>query len=149
MIRHDDGSVTVTYKFEVTRGSKGSKRIAPATTAQQEATPPAPLRPVLDQSSIPKLTRLLVLGHHLDRLVRDGVVRDYTQLARLTGLSKARVTQILNLTMLPPDIQLEVLLLDSADARKHRVFEKTAARLAAAHCDWNDQRAAWNSARKQ
>ena len=149
MIRHPDGSVTVTYKFEVTRGRKGRKQLAPPAAPIEQDTPPASLRPVIDPSSIPKLTRLLVLGHHFERLVRDGVVVDYTQLARLTGLSKARVTQILNLTMLPPDVQLEVLLLDGADVRRHRLFEKTAARLAAAHSDWNEQRAAWNSARKQ
>ena len=45
--------------------------------------------------------------------VRDGVVKDYAEIARLTGLSRARVTQIVNLTLLAPAIQEEILVQDA------------------------------------
>jgi hypothetical protein len=49
------------------------------------------------------------LGHHFERLVRDGVVKDYAEIARRTGLTRARVTQIVNLTLLAPRIQQLIL----------------------------------------
>ncbi len=49
-------------------------------------------------------------GITFERLVRDGVVKDYAEIARLTGLTRARVTQIVNLTLLAPDIQEKILL---------------------------------------
>jgi len=63
---------------------------------------------------VPKITRLLVLGHHFERLVQEGPVKDYAEIARLTGLTRARVTQIMNLTLLAPDIQERILLLADA-----------------------------------
>ena len=42
-------------------------------------------------------------------LIRCGQVRDYAHLARLGYVTRARITQIMNLLYLAPDIQ-EVLL---------------------------------------
>jgi hypothetical protein len=71
----------------------------------------------VDPSQVPRLTRLLVLGHHFERLVRDGVVKDYAEIAWLTRLSRARVTQIANLTLLPPDLQEKTLYLAGAGSQ--------------------------------
>ena len=49
-------------------------------------------------------------------LIDDGVVRDYAELARLGHVSRARVTQIMNLNLLAPDIQEEILFLPRARA---------------------------------
>jgi hypothetical protein len=48
---------------------------------------------------------MLMLDHHFELLARDGRVKDYAAIAGLTGLSRARVTQIVNLTLLGPSIQ--------------------------------------------
>jgi hypothetical protein len=111
MIRHPDGSVTVTYKLEITRGRKGQKRLA-------EPAPP-PERAAIDPASVPRITRMLVLGYHFERLVRDGTVKDYAAIARLTGLSRARVTQLLNLTLLPPRTQNGILLGNISGHERH------------------------------
>jgi len=87
----------------------------------------------------PKVTRLLVLGHQFEKLVRDGVVEDYAALSRLTGLSTARVTQLVNLTLLAPDIQAEILNLDEDTAARNRTFERGLRDLTALP-DWNEQR---------
>ncbi len=55
------------------------------------------------------MARLLALAHHFDELLRDGVVESYSELAALTHVSRARVTQIMNLLLLAPDIQEEIL----------------------------------------
>ena len=46
-----------------------------------------------------------------ERLVRTGEVRDYADLARLGHVSHARITQIMNLLTLAPDIQEDILFL--------------------------------------
>ena len=106
MIRHPDGSVTVTYKLEITRGRKGHKRLA-------EPAPP-PERPPIDPATVPRIARMLVLGYHFERLVREGKVKNYAEIARRTGLSRARVTQLVNLTLLASGIQESMLLMERA-----------------------------------
>jgi hypothetical protein len=97
LIRHPDGSVTVTYRLEISRGRKGHRRVA------EPARPPE--RQAIDPASVPRITRMLVLGYHFERLVREGKVKNYAEIARMTGLSRARVTQIVNLTLLDIDSQ--------------------------------------------
>ncbi|HKZ18949.1 MAG TPA: hypothetical protein VJQ57_02450 [Acidimicrobiia bacterium] len=101
MIRHPDGSVTVTYKLEITRGRKGQKRLA-------EPPPPAE-RPPIDPATVPRITRMLVLGYHFERLVREGKVKNYAEIARMTGLSRARVTQVVNMILLDAGEQERLL----------------------------------------
>jgi hypothetical protein len=101
LTRHPDGSVTVTYKLEITRGRKGQNRLA-------EPAPP-PERPAIDPATVPRIVRMLVLGYHFERLVREGKVKNYAEIARLTGLSRARITQIVSLTLLPAEVQVQIL----------------------------------------
>jgi hypothetical protein len=53
---------------------------------------------------------MLVLGYHFERLVRERKVKNYAEIARLAGLTRARVTQALNLTLLNPRLQEQILL---------------------------------------
>ena len=46
----------------------------------------------------------LALAIRFDQLIRDGVVTDQAELARLGHVSRARLTQIMNLLNLAPDI---------------------------------------------
>ncbi len=43
------------------------------------------------------------LAHRFERLIRDGEVRDYADLARLGHVTRARLAQIMNLLNLAPD----------------------------------------------
>lgn len=58
---------------------------------------------------VPRISRLMALAIHLDGLIRQGLVRDYADLARLGGASRARINQIMNLLNLPPWKQEELL----------------------------------------
>ena len=60
---------------------------------------------------IPRITRLMALAIKFQDMVNRSEVRDYADLARLGYVSRARITQIMNLLNLAPDIQ-ETLLLD-------------------------------------
>jgi hypothetical protein len=45
---------------------------------------------------VPRVSRLLALAHRLDRLLRTGVVKDYTEAARLGHVTRARISQIID-----------------------------------------------------
>lgn len=57
----------------------------------------------------PRVTRLMALAVKYQDMVDRGELRDYADIARLGYVSRARVTQIMNLANLAPDIQEELL----------------------------------------
>jgi len=88
---------------------------------------------------IPRITRLMALAIKFQDMVDRGEVRDYADLARLGYVSRARVTQIMNLLLLAPDIQ-EQLLSPDEDRRGPR--ETHLRQLVSLVC-WRDQRSHW------
>lgn len=58
---------------------------------------------------IPRIARLMALAIKFQGMVDKGEVRDYADLARLGMVTRARLTQIMNLTLLAPDIQEQIL----------------------------------------
>ena len=88
---------------------------------------------------LPRVTRLMALAIKSELLIRTGVVRDYADLARLAHVSRARVTQIMNLLNLAPDIQEELLFLQPRIAQRDRVHER-GLRAIAKIVDWDAQR---------
>jgi hypothetical protein len=66
----------------------------------------------------------MALAIHFDGLIRDGVVKNYAELASLGGVSRARITQIMNLLNLPPWKQEELLFLEGKDAGRDVVTER-------------------------
>lgn len=135
-----ENSTRLEFQVRFTHGSKGRRQVRRAKQPEQSSalTEPVP-RPVqLPASQIPKITRLLVLGHHFEKLVREGKVKDFAEIAKLTGLSRARVTQIVNLTLLSPEIQEEILFLGGDDAKRMQRFERDL-RIVLAQADWSEQ----------
>src|ERR1017187_2862441 len=66
--------------------------------AAMRSSPPAPEQsPVTTAARLPRITRLLALAVRFDGLLQEGPVRDYADLARLGGVSRARITQIMSL----------------------------------------------------
>ncbi len=69
----------------------------------------------IDQSRPPgrtaRVARLLALAIRVEHLVQTAVVPDYATLARLGHVSRARLTQILNLFLLVLEIQEAILFL--------------------------------------
>ena len=52
---------------------------------------------------VPRVARLLALAIRLEQLVQARVIANYAALAELAHVSRARVTQIMNLRLLAPD----------------------------------------------
>lgn len=62
------------------------------------------------QEKVPRVARLLALAHRFQGMLDRGEVRSMAELARLGRVSRARITQIMDLLLLAPEIQEEVLL---------------------------------------
>jgi len=73
----------------------------------------------------PRIARLLALALKFEGLIQQGVVKDYAELARLGQVSRARVTQIMNLLNLAPDIQEEILTRMGDRGGKQRIWESS------------------------
>ena len=102
-----------------------------------DATPSAPA------GRVPRVSRLMALAIRLDGLIRDGVVADQAELARLGHVSRARLTQIMNLLCLAPDLQKQILFLQTEGGRD-AVTERELRPLAAA-LSWRTQSNLWAS----
>ncbi len=116
-----------------------------------------------------RVARRLALAHRIAADIEAGRYKDYADVARRHGLTRARLTQLMttacdqgeqttrehrrcesegrdreaarNLLLLAPDIQEEVLALEFPVGREP-VTERTLRRVLASLC-WEDQRAAW------
>jgi hypothetical protein len=94
---------------------------------------------------VARVARMIALAHHWRGLVRSGVVRDQAALAQLVGVTRARITQVMGLLHLAPEIQ-EAVLLPPTESRgaegtvTHRELLSIAAEPA-----WSDQRRRWRS----
>jgi hypothetical protein len=63
------------------------------------------------EGRVPRVARLLALAWRFEKLISEKQLADYSSLARLGHVSRARVTQIMNLLVLAPDIQEAILFL--------------------------------------
>jgi hypothetical protein len=59
---------------------------------------------------VPRITRLMALAIKFEDMIARGEVRDYAEIARLGFVTRARLTQIMNLLLLAPEIQEAILM---------------------------------------
>ncbi|KAA5535674.1 hypothetical protein FYK55_28395 [Roseiconus nitratireducens] len=93
---------------------------------------------------LPRVTKLMALAIRLDQLIRDGVVADQAEIARLGYVSRARLTQIMDLLLLAPDIQEAILELPPGK-QGHSCISEHDVRPIAANPYWEKQRQMWRS----
>ena len=84
----------------------------------------------------------MALALHLERLITDGEIADRAEIARLGQVSRARVTQIMNLLSLAPDIQEEILFLPRTQGGRDAVREAMVRPIARV-LHWGRQRGMW------
>ena len=100
------------------------------------------------QATVPRITRLMALAIRLQKLIDEGEVADYAELARLGHVTRARITQIMNLLHLAPDIQEDLLFLPLTTAGRDPISERLV-RPIAAQPDWRLQREMWKNLKSQ
>jgi hypothetical protein len=95
------------------------------------------------EGNIPRISRLMALAHRFARQLRDGEVDSMADLAARRGVTRARITQIMDLLLLAPDIQEELLFLprtvhgyDPITLRRMRYVCATPV--------WEEQRVRWH-----
>lgn len=96
--------------------------------------------------SAPRVSRLLAVAHRFERRLRRGEVASFAEIAAAERLTRARVTQIMDLLLLAPDIQEEVLFLPRPASRDEALNERDLRRIARAPV-WSDQRRLWRELR--
>ena len=125
-------SLTIERQVHFTLGRRARRVI-------QDGPPPVTPPP---KGRVPRISRLMALAIRFDRLIKDGEIEDQADLARLGSVSRARVTQIMNLLLLAPDIQEALLFLPRTvkgrdPIREHHIRPLTGI------LDWRRQRERW------
>ena len=88
---------------------------------------------------VPRISKLMALAIRFDRLIQEGTVSDQSALAELSHVSQPRMTQIMNLLLLAPEIQEALLWLPRVTSGNDPITEKML-RPIAAEVDWDKQR---------
>lgn len=95
------------------------------------AASPPPTRPL-------RAAEMLAVAYQMERMIETGIVRDRAEMARVTGFDDSRISQIMNLLWLAPEIQ-EAVLLAEVDSGRDWVTAKEL--LPLARCtSWAEQR---------
>jgi hypothetical protein len=94
---------------EIQVGATFHKKRVGKHIAMVEGPPPtAPERP---KGRLPRITRYMALAIYYEDLIRQGHLHDYAEIAALGHVTRARVTQIMNLRLLAPQLQERLLTL--------------------------------------
>jgi hypothetical protein len=91
---------------------------------------------------VPRIARLMALAIRFEDLLRRGEVKDYAELAHVGHVTPARITQIMNLLNLAPDIQEQILFLPLV-VKGREPLKEWHVRPIAAEPLWSKQRRMW------
>ena len=130
-----DGRLEVSFTFQP-RNKRGN--VNPQSDSRRGST---------GKGNIPRVAKLLALAVRFEKLVKRGDIQDYADLARLGYVTRARITQIMNLLNLAPDIQEDILFLPNTMKGRDPILEKDM-RPVAAVPHWSRQRKMWAQMRK-
>ena len=124
-------ALTVVRKFHIGQQAKGQKQLR---AGRQPSAPPA--------GRIPRISRFMALAIRFEGLIHAKSVVDQADLARLGHVSRARVSQIMNLGLLAPDIQEALLYLPRIEKGRQPVRLQQMQPIAL-ELDWAKQRQLW------
>jgi len=130
-----NGRLEVSFTFQP-RNKRGN--VNPQSDSRRGST---------GKGNIPRVAKLLALAIRFERLVKRGDIQDYADLARLGYVTRARITQIMNLLNLAPDIQEDILFLPNTMKGRDPILERDM-RPVAAVPHWSRQRKMWAQMRK-
>jgi hypothetical protein len=136
-VENDHASIQVEVMIPVRQSGR-------AKALEKAKGPAVPVPPPLPRT--PRVTRLMALAIKFQDMVDRGEVRDYADLARLGHVTRARMSQIMNLLLLAPDIQEAIL--DLPATTDHTVTAERQVRSMATLVLWEEQRRAWRGAER-
>jgi hypothetical protein len=116
------------------------------STVRQINRAPKEIRPAPESAAkrgrLPRITQVLALVLQFQEMVDRGEIRKHADLARLGCVSRERISQLMALTWLAPDIQEEILRLPQMPGGRYPVSEGTLRRIARIPL-WEEQRRQW------
>jgi hypothetical protein len=130
-----DGQIMTQTTIHFTRSPRGRKEL------REGAQPPPAPAPA---GRVPRIARLMALALRFQGLITAGAVTDYAEIARLGYVTRARVTQIMNLLCLAPDIQEEILFLPHVQHGRDPIREWQLRSITLVP-DWRKQRRMWRA----
>jgi hypothetical protein len=104
---------------------------------------PTPRQP----GRVPRVARLLALALRIDEQIRKGELTSYSEVAALGHVTRARVSQIMNLLNLAPDLQEAILLLPRTERGRDAIVLRDLQPIASI-VDWRKQRVLWQQLTK-
>lgn len=119
------------------RSERGRRRIEDQPSPTQMVPP----------GRVARVSRVMALAIQFEDLLRRGVVSDTIELARLTKVTQPRITQVMNLLHLAPDIQEELLFLPRVVEGRDPINEKMLRRVCA-EVGFNKQRQMWETMKR-
>ncbi len=127
---------------------KVKRKIAFQSEAHKRRDAARAVRVKLAQSGrIPRIAKLVALASRMQSMLESGEVECFQQLAELGRISQPRMTQIMSLLNLAPDIQEELLYLPEVLQGKAAIHERLLRPLTK-ELDWRVQRRMWARIRK-
>ena len=101
-----------------------------------------------ESGRIPRIAKLVALASRMQSMIESGQVDTFQKLAELGRISQPRMTQIMSLMLLAPDIQEELLYLPEVVQWKATIHERLLRPLTT-QLDWRVQRRMWGRIRKR
>jgi hypothetical protein len=126
-------ATTITAAVNFGRAAHGQRRLG--------AGAPVPAL-ILAAGRVPRIARLMALALRFDGLLRTGVVQGYAELARLGHVTRARISQIMALLNLAPDLQEALLFLPSTQRGRAPLILRDVLPIATT-IEWGRQRRMW------
>jgi hypothetical protein len=128
-------SFKVIRKFHVARRQHGRKQLRDGAASEVPA------------GRIPRIARLMALAIRCDQLIHDGVIANQSELAEFGQITTARMTQIMSLLNLAPDIQEQILFLPRTEQGQDAIKEADIRPITSA-LDWRKQRRMWTTLKR-
>lgn len=141
-------TVTRSIEFALKRGRKPAVAAASGEGATEggDARPGGEAATDAAVGRVPRVSMLMALAIRFERLLEEGIAASQSELAELAHITQPRMTQIMNLLHLAPDIQEEILFLPEVVEGRDPVTERDL-RAVAAEVGWRAQRGRWTHAR--
>ncbi|ACY13780.1 hypothetical protein [Haliangium ochraceum] len=136
-VRTENGAIVVTGRLF--RHGGGNGRPHRFTGEPAPSAPPPTRRPA-------RVAQMLAFAHRVEAEVERGEFASRSAAARHYGMTTGRITQLLSLLWLAPDVQEDVLFLEAIDGREPvsgQALEKIARVV-----DWGEQRRGWDELRR-
>jgi hypothetical protein len=126
-------TLTIECDIHFDRKGRGSRKVLEHGQRPQRPTEPG---------RVSRVARLMALAIRFEQMLRDGVVESYAELGALGHVTRARVSQIMNLLNLAPDIQEAILFLPRTLRGRDPIILRQLQPIAAAP-DWRKQQRMW------